>query len=763
MEIYRLIPQDEYEALIAASSPSALNPFVVMSQISAFIGMNTNRLLGRYNAGVGAAEEITIGAGLSLSAGGVLSSTVTGGVTSFNTRTGAVVPQAGDYTTTIVAEGTNLYYTDTRFDTRFATKSTTDLVEGTNLYYTNARVLGAVLTGFVAGAGTITAADSVLSAFQKSAWNIAVNVTAIGKLQSTRFISGAGVTINADPTKFDIAAVGEYVNPNTFAATPITVALTAISATHIAAQAESYVWVDNTSTVIQSLTPPDPTILSDIVGFWVLVHSDLSTISIVNSFPFYADGLATQLNQILHYIGFKRFPGTNVVSEGTTGTRISHTGGNVIKSGGGNTTKLPVFTLTGAVDDALLRMRNRTDVEGADTNTVDVLNIDVAGVTTALASNSLFGAHKVWKFSSSRVRVQRGQYSYGSYAAAMAGIYSDTYVDSPNGSRNGIHIGWIVFRRNTSWGAGGTGTIGIDYQFVDITTAGGGGSVSTLQGAYDASTQPQVLTDSTRGALQVKRGSAADTDSVIEVVPGASSTAAYKVTGEGVVYKATKRTNGGNANYNILTTDQNIYTGTVFSAARIWTLPTAATVPAGTPMIISDELGTITTTNTLTIAVQTGEKLNGTINGTEIMTTAMAERIVRSNGVDGWYIDISIVRLGATQRLTNKRLDPRVLTIVSSATPTINTDTYDHVDITALAAAITSMTTNLSGTPVNFQRLIFRIKDNGTARAITWGASFEALGVALPTTTTINKRLTVGFIWDSTTSKWGCVAALVEA
>jgi len=36
------------------------------------------------------------------------------------------------------------------------------------------------------------------------------------------------------------------------------------------------------------------------------------------------------------------------------------------------------------------------------------------------------------------------------------------------------------------------------------------------------------------------------------------------------------------------------------------------------------------------------------------------------------------------------------------------------------------MTTNLSGTPTNFQSLIIRIKDNGTARAITWGASFEA-------------------------------------
>ena len=45
-------------------------------------------------------------------------------------------------TTDDVSEGsTNLYYTDTRVDTRFATKDTDDLVEGsTNLYYTDARV-----------------------------------------------------------------------------------------------------------------------------------------------------------------------------------------------------------------------------------------------------------------------------------------------------------------------------------------------------------------------------------------------------------------------------------------------------------------------------------------------------------------------------------------------------------------------------------------------------------------------------------------------
>lgn len=43
-------------------------------------------------------------------------------------------------TTTNLAEGTNLYYTDTRFDNRLALKSTSDLAEGVNLYYTDGRV-----------------------------------------------------------------------------------------------------------------------------------------------------------------------------------------------------------------------------------------------------------------------------------------------------------------------------------------------------------------------------------------------------------------------------------------------------------------------------------------------------------------------------------------------------------------------------------------------------------------------------------------------
>ena len=47
-----------------------------------------------------------------------------------------------------ISEGsTNLYYTDTRFDTRLGTKTTADLTEGTNLYYTDARARAAISEG----------------------------------------------------------------------------------------------------------------------------------------------------------------------------------------------------------------------------------------------------------------------------------------------------------------------------------------------------------------------------------------------------------------------------------------------------------------------------------------------------------------------------------------------------------------------------------------------------------------------------------------
>lgn len=124
-----------------------------------------------------------------------------------------------------------------------------------------------------------------------------------------------------------------------------------------------------------------------------------------------------------------------------------------------------------------------------------------------------------------------------------------------------------------------------------------------------------------------------------------------------------------------------------------------------------------------------------------------------------YYYDFTNKAWKSTSGVTAKG----TASITSSATPTIDTDANQYVTITALATAITSFTTNLSGTPTNFQPLVIRIKDDGTARAITWGASFVAEGATLPTTTTAGKVLTVGFMYDSVKSKWGCIGAITES
>lgn len=118
-------------------------------------------------------------------------------------------------------------------------------------------------------------------------------------------------------------------------------------------------------------------------------------------------------------------------------------------------------------------------------------------------------------------------------------------------------------------------------------------------------------------------------------------------------------------------------------------------------------------------------------------------------GTDVQAYDSTTTKNAGTQTLTNKRITLRRSNEASSATPTINTDNVDLHDITALATAMTSLTTNLTGTPVTGDPLIVRIKDNGTARALTFGASFESSGnVTLPTTTVISTLLTLGFLWD---------------
>ncbi len=116
---------------------------------------------------------------------------------------------------------------------------------------------------------------------------------------------------------------------------------------------------------------------------------------------------------------------------------------------------------------------------------------------------------------------------------------------------------------------------------------------------------------------------------------------------------------------------------------------------------------------------------------------------------------------GITNTALLRTFTPRVTTAASSATPTPNADTDDQYQLTALAAGATFGVP--SGTPANGQRLLIRIKDNGTARTLAFNAIYRALGVTLPTTTVISKTLYVGAVYNSADTKWDVLAVGQEA
>lgn len=186
------------------------------------------------------------------------------------------------------------------------------------------------------------------------------------------------------------------------------------------------------------------------------------------------------------------------------------------------------------------------------------------------------------------------------------------------------------------------------------------------------------------------------------------------------------------------------------------------TRPSGAGAIVQF-LGTVTRAH----ATNGGAQITGTGLENEYPGAGIA---VSVNG-NAWGTSLTapagtIVGTSDTQTLTNKRIDPRVSSTASITSPLAwDSDDYDLYAATAQAGALTINAD--AGTPVNGQKMIFRLKDNGTARALTWttGSSkaFRAVGITLPTTTVINKTTYVGCIYNAADDRWDAIATVTEA
>lgn len=166
---------------------------------------------------------------------------------------------------------------------------------------------------------------------------------------------------------------------------------------------------------------------------------------------------------------------------------------------------------------------------------------------------------------------------------------------------------------------------------------------------------------------------------------------------------------------------------------------------------------------TSNVAMSLGTSLaltTGTIELGHATDTTLSRSAAGVLAVEG----VAVPTISSTSTVTNKRNQPRIVSAASYTTDTgtsLDVSTTDIFVITAQAGAL--LFNSPGGTPVQGEKLIIRIKDNGTARALTWNAVFRAMGTALPSTTVLSKTLYLGFIYNSTDTKWDLIASAQEA
>ena len=144
--------------------------------------------------------------------------------------------------------------------------------------------------------------------------------------------------------------------------------------------------------------------------------------------------------------------------------------------------------------------------------------------------------------------------------------------------------------------------------------------------------------------------------------------------------------------------------------------------------------GTLSLTSDLTSKVDSNAAITG---ATKTKITYDAKGLITA-GDDATKVDYSIT----TQ------------SVVSAATVT---PTFSNDIVTITAQAVNLTLANPTGTIISNSPLMIRIKDNGTPRTITFDTQYRAIGITLPTTTTANKTMYLGMIYNATDTKWDII------
>lgn len=377
-------------------------------------------------------------------------------------------------------------------------------------------------------------------------------------LTTTGVTDGALLSINASPALWNITQQSLSFSDQTVLAAPVIrrvtcPALTNQTVTNIATQDSTYLLIDSACVITQQSTFPTQAQRRSKAFLGRLSHSNHTTLSAAVSLPDLAVDSNSQLYDLFDAMGAFNVTG-NIISPNGANLSFNKSVGAVFRRSANyaSSNQNPHVPTTAATVAGAFFKATQTTVNPVTTTVLDVANFDVAGTVTPMSSApaptgvSTSANHRVYLFSNGTLAVQYGQVKYNNLANAIAGISTESFNINPQAADGGILLAIISCRRDaTDLSNSAQCQISRVGRFDQSGVSIGSLATTTLQQAYDNSTTPQITTSTTGGSVDIRRGSAADTDNVIRIQNGAG-TATASITGNGdasaasMVYGGTK-------------------------------------------------------------------------------------------------------------------------------------------------------------------------------------------------------------------------------
>jgi hypothetical protein len=356
---------------------------------------------------------------------------------------------------------------------------------------------------------------------------------------STGLREGGVMSINGgDNTLLDISAgSGIIVDNHTDAESPTITNIswgntTGITISNLNSDFGSFLFIDSNGDPFQLPlnTPPDGSYRRNYIYLGFIGHANKTNIINVFNTPNILPSPVSQLNDLTESIGAFSVNGNNISVIPTT-LKLVKSNGTSYKSGGNFDTDPanPSILTTGLLSGSTLIYAKQDAVLGPISSDIDSTQWDNGGTLTSLVGNR-YAAHRIWHEPVNNLLVfQYGQAEYNLLTEAKENFVNENFI-VPSGLNEVAYLVAVLIVQNNETDLSDA-TLIPQGKFAG-TGGGGGVSVTTLQQAYNNSSDPEITTDSSGGPVDFKAGSGLNTSNLVTFQQDDGTINAF-ITGEG--------------------------------------------------------------------------------------------------------------------------------------------------------------------------------------------------------------------------------------